>query len=324
MKRLTKRHAAIAIILIVIIIVCIFATYNNHDFYKKKESKRIALIVYGSDTDRWENMKRGAMQAAEDYGAEVNLITMSSETDYDEQISLIYREVQDGVSGIMLAACNSEKIGEYIDRSNIRIPVVFVENGVTTKNGYKCISADDYDMGLKLGEEIVLRENPIIKVAVIQEDFERDSIRAREQGLREVIDDYANQVVVWKREENENYISRKTFLQRQLTNEAVDVIVALDNETANALIDALDNLNMNRKVYAISNSDQSVYYLDQQRIKALEYQTDYGIGYVGACEVLDKKIFGNKFGKNSIKYKVVDKDNMYEYDNQMLLFPFVK
>lgn len=323
MSVIYNRKAMIFLGVSVIAVMLLFVIYSTYDFSVKGDPKRIDIIVYGDNSDRWENLRRGAMLAAKDYDAEINLITMSSLGDYNEQISLIEREVSNGVDGIMLAACNSEEIGKFLHKARIRIPVVMVETGVGSKRNNKCISADDFAMGYELGEAITERENPIIKAAIISDSSERISVVNRERGLREVIEPYANHVVTWERSENELYISAKAFLQRKLTTEAVDVIVALDNETADAIMAALDNLNMTRKVYAISTSDQSVYYLDQKKIKALQYQTEFGIGYVGAYRILDKSA-SRKLVKEGIKYKVIDKVNMYDYDNQTLLFPFAK
>lgn len=311
------------VILICVVLVCAIVAATNGSARKEK-SKKISIIVYGNDSDRWENIRRGAMLAGEDHNAEINLITMSSEYDSAEQIALINREIADGVDGIMLAACDSDRIGQYLNRKWTRTPIVMIANKANTWRHYVNISPDDYQMGYELGEAIVSHENPIVKVAVIMDATQRENIVNRAKGVHDVIDDYANEVVIWSRNENEDNISAKQFLQRALVEEAVDVIVALDNETADALMDAIENLNMTRKVYAISTSDQSVYYLDQKKIKVLEYQTEFGMGFAGAQYILDKGKTLRQYEDETIKYKVVEKDDMYDFENQKLLFPFVK
>ena len=319
-----KRKLLIGILIAIVVVLGTSVLYSYRDYDTKKNSKRISIIVYGSEPERWENLKKGAVLAGDDFGAEISLLTTSEEDDYEEQISLIEREISNGVDGIMLAPCDSKKLGEYLDKARIKIPVVLIENTVTSRHKYNCISIDDYNMGYELGNAIISRENPIIKAAVISDSTQRDNIVAREQGVRDVLEPYANQVVTWERDDYEKQISTKKFLQRKLIGEAVDVIVALDTETADAIMDALDNLNMTRKVYVISTSSQSVYNLDQRNIKVIEYQNEFGIGYVGAYSILDKKTFNKRFNKDVIESNIVDKENMYDYDNQKLLFPFVK
>lgn len=325
MKNVKINKKSLLIIILAIVVVLAVTLMDSYSHGKSdKKTKHISVIVYGNDSDRWENLKQGAVLACEDNNADVSLVAMLSRDDYNEQIELIKREVSKGADGILLAACDSKQVGDYLNTANIRIPIVMVESDAATDRNYTYISADNYDMGVTLGKEICERENPIIKAAVIRDGYARDSIEERARGLNEVLTGYAGKVVIWERNENEENISPKAFLQRKLTEEAVDVIVALDNETADALMDALENLNMKRKVYAISTSDKSVYYLDQERIKALEYQSEFGIGYIGASYALDKSKAKRKYGKEGITYRVVDDDNMYNYENQTLLFPFVK
>lgn len=324
MRFLNRKNAILALVVIVFMVFAIFTIYSSRDFSENRVAKRIAIIVYGNDTERWENLRQGAILAASDFDAEINLITMASSSDYEEQIELIKREVADGVDGILLAACDSKEIGQFLDESSINIPIIMVENGVTGTKQYECISADDYNMGYELGQSIIKRENPIIKAAVISDGTQRQNIVMREKGVRDAIEDYAKYVITWERNENEQNVSAKTFIQRELIEEAVDVIIALDNGTADALMDALDNLNMKKKVYVISTSDQSVYNLDQGNIKVVEYQTEFGMGYVGAYYILDEKTAKQQFSGDIIEYKVVDKDDMYSYDNQKVLFPFAK
>lgn len=313
------------ILLLVVFVASVFAliVFSKYE-PREKEVKKISLIVYGSDAKRWENLAQGAELAAGESDAEVSLITMTSEKDYREQIEKINAEIENGADALMIAACDSKRIGEYIDNAKIKIPVVFVETGVVSKNEQICIAASDYDMGYALGQEICEKENPIVKVAIVSDGTERNSISERERGVRDAISDYVNAVVTWKRNENEENLLPRVFLQRELVSEAVDVIVTFDNTMSDSMMDALNNLIKTSKVYSISTSDKSVYYLDQKKIKALTYQSEFGIGYIGAKYALDSKNAKRKYSKEDILFRVIDKEEMYDYDNQTLLFPFVK
>lgn len=318
-----KKALALGMVLVAIIVVLIAGViYRSKSPRERKQ--QISLIVYGNDVNRWENLRQGAEQVCADNQAELTLVNMSGERDATEQIALIEREVASGADALLIAACDSDAIGAYVDTHKIPIPVVFVETGVNSRKKTTAVTADDYEMGRALGREIVERENPIVKVAIISESTQRENVCQREQGLREVVEPFANQVVTWERYDNEKNMITRKFIQRALLEEAVDVVVALDNDTADALMDALVNLNRKTKVYAISTSDQSVYYLDQGKIKSLEYQTEFSIGYIGAQYVVHGADKPRKFKSEDIMYRVVKKENMYEKDNQALLFPFVQ
>jgi len=308
-------YAILAVGLVILIAVIALSEYN------KRVVPGISLIVYGEDEARWENLKHGVELACEESGAEFTMVNMSSNGTASDQIELINREIDRGATGLLIAAVDSEQIGVYASELNISIPIVFVENGPQDYSKEACISADNYEMGRMLGEKIKEKENPIVKVAIISDNTQRASVQSRIQGVYDTLDGYVNQIVIWERLENENNLLTRKFLQRAILQEAVDVVVALDNETADNLMDALDNLNRKTKVYAISTSNKSVYYLDQMKIKALEYQDEFSIGYIGARKVLTKSKT-NDLG--DIEYRIVSKDNMYEKDNQTFLFPIVQ
>lgn len=317
-----RRFLKISIFVVLVLIVAEFYYYSN---YSSKEEPvfHISLIVYGS-SDRWENLKQGAERAADGTTAEVNLITMSTETNAKEQLALINREIANGADALMIAACDSREMERYFQETEIEIPVVFVQNGLENKGDYRYISADNYAMGYELANVIATNERSWIKAAIIADRMERKSVSERFQGVYDSLSRYADEVVIWERDENEKDIQTMLFLQRELTEEAVDVVVALDTSSMEALMDAVENLNKDIKVYGIANSDKAVYYLDNGKIKSLIYQNEFSIGYLGVKVILDEKAYEKNKIFNTVEYEIVNEDDMYSAEYEKLLFPFVK
>ncbi len=317
--------SGIAIKILLAVLVLAFAIqlifYNNSG--KKEESLQVSIIVYGSDAERWENLRQGAELAASEYNAEISLVTMTSENNSPEQINLIEREIHSGVDALLIAACNSEEIGKYFVNASIDIPVVFVENGIEDST-YDCITADNYAMGVALAKEIIKQERSITKTAIIADKMERLSVRERYQGLYDTLVEYAPNIVAWERNDNEIGMLTRKYIQRGLTEEAVDVVVALNNDSCSGLIGALENLNKSRKVYAIANIDQAVSYLDAGKMRGLGYQNEFSIGYIAVLKALGEDKEFSTVLPEMIEYEVVTKDVMYQEKYQKLLFPFVK
>ena len=119
--------------------------------------------------------------------------------------------------------------------------------------------------------------------------------------------------------EGEEQIQTKLLLQKMLTQEAVDVMAALDNSTLEAAVDAVTNLNKEIAVYGVGNSDQAVYALDNGICKALAYQDEFSMGYLGVLALLDEKE-----ETKSPQYQIVTRETMYQSENEKMLFPFVK
>lgn len=293
-----------------------YFTYRNHE----DPIKQVSIICYGSDTSRWESLKQGAELAAEDLNAEITLITMSSENDELEQISLIAREIKNGADALLIAPCNSEVIGNYLKTRDI--PYTFVETGGEYADKNDAVSANNEKMATALAQTIDEHEKDWIKMAIIADYTERDSVQDRLNAMQNTDFRYADEMVLWSRNEQEKNKKAQYFLQRELTEEAVDVVVALDNNSMEELIDARINLNKDIKIYGIANSSKCAYYLDAGLINSMICQDEFAIGYIGLHNLLDENKKSESY--DDIAYAVIDKDNMYEELNQRILFPHVK
>jgi ribose transport system substrate-binding protein len=322
MKRLYESKSLIVMIILLVVFLLMTVYLTDTDTKKEKESKHVSMIVYGDDAERWENMREGALLVCEEKGADLNMLTMLSENDTAEQEEIIDREISGGADALIIAPCNSSKIKEYVSGKRLRIPVVYVE---TVESAFADINiaTDDYEMGYKLGEEIVQNESDIVTIAIISENTERDCVALREKGLRDAIEGKVGKVINWSRDEYKANVNTRMFIQKEIVSEATDVIVAFDNTTTDALLDALENLNQTGKIYSISTSNKAVYNLYNQQIKSLEYPDEFSMGYLAAMHVLDSTYAKGKYGHRKIEYRMVRKENMYDKENQTLLFPFV-
>jgi len=316
-----KRSIIFIVVGIVLFIIFVATTFYLYSGNKEEEQKTISVILYGNAMDRWETLKQGIDQAALDENAEINYVVMSAENNAEEQLLLIQREIDNGADGILLAA-NSESLNlDSIKRPSKDFPIVCIESGVENSN-ITLVSADNYLMGEKLAEAIGENENERVRIALVKDDLERDSVKERYDGFYNKIREKFSKFTIWEREEGEN--RAMIFAQRELTEEAVDVVVAFDNACLEAVIDATVNLNKNVKIYGIANSDKAVYYLDNGRVETLVYQDEFSIGYIGLKTVLGKKQYDESEMSNYIQYHVVNDENLYSPENQRVLFPFVK
>jgi ribose transport system substrate-binding protein len=299
------------------ILLIIEVSLYRRALYRETPIRQVSLIVYGSDASRWENLKQGAVLAADDLNAEVTLITMSGEDDYLEQISLIQREIVNGADALLIAAADSEGIKEYLDEHPLKIPYAFVESG-TGAESQGLTTADNSMMARALAKTIDNNEKDWIKAAVIVDHDCRDSVRERLDTILNTDIKFAEDLVLWERNEQEVDKEARFFLQRQLTEEAVDVVIALDNSSMEEITDAAVNLNKDVKIYGIANSSKSAYYLDNRLIRSLVYQDEFSMGYLSLTGLLT-----DAPGKE-ISFKVLDHNNMYDEENQRLLFPHVR
>lgn len=318
-----KRSLIFVIIGIVFIILIITTTSYLYSGNKEKEeeAKTVSVILYDNTMDRWESLKQGIDQAALDEGSEINYVVMSTDNNKEEQLSLIQREIDNGADGILLAANSSDLDISGIQEKYPKVPIVCIESGVVNNN-ITLVSADNYTMGASLAEAIEEKENVRVRIAIVKDNLQRDSVKERYDGFYDKIRENFSKFTIWERVEGEN--RAMIFVQRELTEEAVDVVVAFDNSSLEAVIDATLNLNKKVKIYGIANSDKAVYYLDNGKLETLVYQDEFSIGYIGLKTLLGGTQYNKSEMSNYIRYHVVNDENLYLPENQRVLFPFVK
>lgn len=323
-KYKNQRYLIIALITTFVFLIIEVAIYSSTTTNNSKTYK-ISMIVYGQDAGRWENMKNGAELACEESGTEISLITLSDVYDPVEQCALIEREVENGADALIVAACDSSYVGGYIAEHKFKVPIVFAETDIFYGYAYDYVSADNYMLGKNLAKHIIENEKDWIKVAIVTDNMRRESVKDRAQGVYDVLSGYTDNIVYWERNENELGMLTRKYLQRCLVEEAVDVVVTLDSETTDAFIDAMDNLNKTRKVYSIATTSKAVYSLDHEKIKAIEYQDEFGIGYLAATKALKYLDIDVPKGRaRRIASRIVVREDMYVGDTEKIIFPFVK
>ena len=316
-----NKNLLYGILLLLVFLVLILSQLEQKE-PRKRPAKHVSFIVYGDDSERWENMRQGAYLVCDENNADLSLITMLSEDDANEQKEIIDREIEDGADVLIVAACNSKEIADYIKEK--RMPAVFVETVDEEYLGGKdVVSPDDYKMGYELGESIVKNESEITTVAIISEHTDRDSVTLREKGLRDAIEGKVGKIINWTRSEKQVNSNTRTFIQRAIVSEATDVIVTFDNSTTDALLDALTNLNKQSRVYSVSTSNKAVYSLYNGDVRSLEFSNEFSMGYIAAMYAVDRSGARKKYSDYAIDHRIVRKENMYDEDNQTLLFPFV-
>ena len=323
MRSLNGKRSLIIVLILLVIFLLIAAYQITSGITDNKPTGHVSMIVYGDDSERWENMREGAYLVCKDMNADLSLLTTLSENDVVEQEEIIEREIEDGSDALIIAPCDSNEIKEFVEKKRLRIPVVYLESTDNDFLGNVNISVDDYNMGYSLGEELISQESDIVTVAIISENTNRESVALREKGFRDAIDGKVGKLITWSREGTAVNANTRTFIQRKIVSEATDVMVSLDNTTTDALLDALTNLNKTSKIYSISTSNKAVYNLYNEEIKALMYPNEFSMGYLAAMNALDPSDAGAKYPSGKIEYRMVKKENMYDEENQTLLFPFV-
>lgn len=304
--------------------------YSELQGEKKKSPDHYSVILYQHTDNEWAIFTEGMKQAEEDLGVKVNYITMGEKDTAEEQMEIIAREIGAGADGLLIAAADSEELRQRLGAISSAVPMICVETGAG--NSIPVITAGDYEMGQTLGNKILEdmdNNDERREVAILREYMERDSVRKRYEGLRDTLEAAEEKVEIREYSRSPGDYSLRLFVGT-LFQKCGPYIVALDKyatEEAGAAWAAdkaaYGESGTQFRIYGIGNTAQTVNDLDNENIQALVYQNEFSMGYQGLKCLAErrKKVWIDN--NINIKYGLVTKETLYEYENERLLFPSV-
>ena len=318
------------VILLAVLVLCGSYYYGVTRVTPQKERETYSVILYQHTDNEWAALTQGVHQAEEDFGLEVNYITMGSEDNGQDQAELIKRELKKNVDGILLAAADSEFLEKELKKISGINNLLTVETGAG--DGYVKISGDDYKMGYELGKKIAEdikadEDTPAKEVLIVREYLERDSVALRYEGLTDALSDSDGDFTVKEVARGDGDFSLRLLIETRLVRSGI-YVAALDKFCTEEAVAAreskqtrVENSADGIKVYGIGNTAQIVSDLDSGRLEALVYQNEFNMGYEGIQAIRSKSQKGYNLSEYDIPYKLVTRDTLYEKENERLLFP---
>lgn len=290
----------------IILITFLQVAFGNNNTQPQKE---ISVILYSAGNGGWESFEQGIKQAESDFSVNVNRVILRTDADATEQFETIEREIASGAEGVVVAVSDYAELYNLWLGKTFEVPIITVESGFNEIT-IPLISADNYEMGKRLGEEILkdFSDKEDLVVAIDTDVVARDSVEKREQGLRDVLEGKAKVIT----------------LRVAVNGEGADAAVALDKE---ALLELSERTNValtNTKKYGIGNTASIVAALDQEKIEKIVFQNEFNMGYL-AVETLLEEIDGiNSKDEEKIEFYCVGSEEIYDTPYEQLLFPIVE
>ncbi|WP_312692440.1 substrate-binding domain-containing protein [Caproiciproducens sp.] len=323
-----SKNKTMAFILILCAFLGLFVVLYKDQIFEKKNSDpyEISVIWRSKSTESSTTIKQGIDQAAKDFNAEVSFITLSSENNAGEQISLLQREIKNGADAIVIAPVNSTDLKEPIEKARKGIPVVAMQSTVNTIQDLPSISCDNQKLGSALADAILKNGGSRRHIAILRNSMDCSNIQQRYLGVLQTLKSAENDIEYWEipNDSQEAYDTAKGMLQTSMA----DTLVALDASTleaaAKAEKDLLKTGSAQVQIYGIGRTNTVVSLLEEQVINSIGVENEYNLGYLSIRTAVDKINKKQDTNQAGINFAIVSHANMYNSDNQRLLFPFVR
>nr|MBC9202135.1 substrate-binding domain-containing protein [Paenibacillus sp. PL91] len=300
----------------------------------EKQAKKPQFLFVPKTTDQqvefWEAMRQGVNMAAEEFGVEVKVAGMPSESDIDGQIALLEQAIIDKPQAIILAATDYNRIVPVAKRI-VEAGIILISVDSAMKEGISSsfIATDNYEGGRKAGQLLVdtIDSSEDGPVAVI--NFVRGTATAmdRERGVLDSLslrpDIKVLDTLYSNASEQQAYEMTLELLQ---TEPGLRGIAALNEPTVVGAARAIKELRAVSRVKLIGfdNSMEEIAYLEEDVLQAIIVQKPFNMGYLAVKAALD--LSEGKFVQPVIDTgsESITKENMYTSDKQKLLFPFME
>lgn len=285
------------------------------------ESRKISVIVRENNNETYETIRQGMEQAALDLHVEISFITLTKRNDWQEQISLLEREINNGAEAVILSAANAKELTKAAEEAAKHVPIIVIESPIESTIISTSIIGQDYAMGRALGERLVYTGSYGSKILVIESSEGCENIKNREQGLLDALNG-GNAIIKKVKLTDEGDPAEK--MNQILNEDTPDILVTLEPYTLSLAANAKENGGYNvMRLYGIGASGRFAPSMERGIIDTAIVQNDFNMGYLsvrGAVQRLNNK----NQDEVEIEYAIISNYNMYTKEHQRLLFPFVR
>lgn len=321
------KKATALLSLAVFLIATMFGCAKSADFDNKNNN--IAIITKGSDSNFWNDMKNGAMSAANEYNVNITFEGPENEEDYKTQNKMIENAISSNTGVIILSAIDFEKNSAAVQKAiDSGIKVITVDSDVDVNGKELFIGTNNIEAGKKAAKQVVdlCKEQKSINIGIVNYGANTENGKERLKGFSDYIDKIDNAKIVDTVNIESNKESATAGAEELLKNhKQINVLIGFNEWSTLGVAYAIKELNLNDKVFGIGfdSNVNCVNMLESGEIDTLIVQNPFSMGYTSvskASEILS----GKKPQTNTIETDtyVVTRKNMFSSDIQKILFSF--
>lgn len=297
--------------------------------FEEKAPKKVIIILKSEKrSEFWGEIISGIERAGDEYNIDYKFVSSIDENDADGQMALIDEAIAQKPDGIILAATDYFKMDDATQRIwDAGIKLILVDSGVLGKSYDSIVATDNYQAGYNGAERLSsYLESPkhIVLINHVQSSL---TAMERERGARNALKEAFDDVTVEIFYCNDDPDAAYDYIDR-LHRYGVEIsgIIGLNERST---IGAARFLNENKEVLDIpivgfDSSVEEIQLLENGVVKTLVIQQPFNMGYIAVAS-LAEVMEGNKIEKSiDTGSRIITKENMYDPENQVILFPFNK
>ncbi len=326
--RCSRKKRAIVSVVLMCFAINVFTACGINEKELGTDSKiYVAVIAKSTTSEYWKTTFAGANAASAEYNLDVSFEGPENEEDYETQNRMIRRAIDNGANAIVFSAVDYNANAKAIDEAvGAGVKVVVIDSDVNSDLVSCRISTDNYKAGQMVGEAVLAGGEEALNVGIVNFDKNSENGQQREKGFRDNVAGNERVKIVSSINVNSTTEEAKAGTIKMLQeNPDINIIVTFNEWTSLGVGYAVQELNLadEARVVAFDSNVISVGMLETGEVDALIVQNPYAMGYLGV-EYAWMLTNGEKLRETDIDTTttLITRENMYEPDNQKVLFPF--
>ena len=280
-----------------------------------KEIIQISMILRESDNSLWSNTRLGLEQASNELDAELRFLSLSKTDDFNEQVELVKREIDGGADAIIIVPVNPDKFSKWLENQKNTCPIICIESKV--ENADLTISPDWKLLGSALAKAARSEWNGDT-ICLIDNSGLRTGITARIDATEKALTKYNIPVKRLILSDNQILTNLPSLL---LQNNSSTVITFKPYSTELAAR-CKEDKKLDFKLYGTGVSTYIASSMERGTINAIAAWSDYAVGYLAAQNAISLSR-DKKASFDSLPFRIIYWEDMYETENEKLLFPVI-
>ena len=260
-------------------------------------------------------MRKGMEQAAQDLNVELRFLIPAEDNSAVQQAQLLEREVAGAAPAVLLIPADREALGDAVSAAAGKTTLVTVETDMTAWGAAASITMDHQELGASLGAA-ALNGVPEGGTVLLLDSLPGDNgIRERMEAAKAVLERGGRQARVYK------WDSDTTSLPDILRIERPRAIIAFEAAALADVAELSRGEDAFPLLYGCGSTASIAAALEKGRVTAITAVNVFSAGYLAVEAAAALARHEDWTAAAPVAFSIVRQENMYDSDNQKLLFP---
>lgn len=313
---------------IVSVILLILTFQGMYNYVAHKQEIEICFVSK-TDDERfvfWEMMRMGAELAAKELGVQLTYVGPKDENSAEEQYAVVETVLEADPDVLIVSPIDKEVLKKPIEKAKQQ-GIILVGVDSTTEQIEHNVATDNVEAAITLMQHLGNLIGGRGTVAVLNFQADATTARDREKGCIEAARAFKDiKLLPTTYVDGEVFAAYEAAKKLLSNNPSINGIFCTNQYMTEGAYLAVSELELMEKVKVVGfdSSRLVIEGIEKDGIEGVMVQKPFNMGYMSvrtAVELLRGKKTPEKI---DIDYKFVTKQDIYETENQKLLYPIVK